>query len=116
MASRDRTDLLTRRSLLVSASVLGGTAALGSMMGGRPAFAQSPTPGGNARVALSAFNPKSTLDPAIATSDFDLIAGGLLYDNLVKLDTSFAPAAGARRMCGRPMRPARSGPSSCATA
>lgn len=81
----------SRRSLLLGAGALGGGLALSSLLGptGR-ALAQEPKRGGTARLALSAFNPKSTLDPAIATSDFDLIAGGLLYDTLVKLDTAFA--------------------------
>lgn len=79
-----------RRSVLMGAGALGLGAATGLWPAG--SFAQdAPKTGGTARLALSAFNPKSTLDPAIATSDFDLIAGGLLYDNLVKLDTSFAP-------------------------
>src|SRR5687768_7764129 len=79
---------VSRRTLLRSAGTIGGGAALGSLIGARPLLAQSR--GGTARVALAAFNPKSTLDPAISTSDFDLIAGGLLYDNLIKLDTAFA--------------------------
>jgi len=56
--------------------------------------AAAPKPGGTAVIALSVFNPQSTLDPARATSDFDLTAGGMLYDNLVTLDTSFSPSAG----------------------
>ena len=83
--------LLTRRSLLVSGAALGGGLLVGSLAGRKLALAQTPTAGGNARVAMSAFNPKSTLDPAIATSELDLLTGGLLYDNLIKLDTSFAP-------------------------
>jgi peptide/nickel transport system substrate-binding protein len=74
---------------MIGAAAIGGIA-LASLGGSRPAVAAEPKKGGRARLALSAFNPKSSLDPAVATSDFDLIAGGLLYDNLVRLDTSFA--------------------------
>lgn len=81
---------VSRRSLLVGTGALGASLAIGGWP--QVSLAQeAPKRGGIARVALSAFNPRSTLDPAIATSDFDLIAGGLLYDNLIKLDTSFAP-------------------------
>lgn len=82
---------ISRRAMLAGVGALGGGLALGRFWGAAPVLAQEGAkPGGAVRVALSAFNPKSTLDPAISTSDFDLIAGGLLYDNLVKLDTSFA--------------------------
>ena len=77
---------LSRRSVLIGGAA--GTASL--LIPAHTVRASEPSKGGTARVALSAFNPKSTLDPAISTSDFDLIAGGLLYDNLIKLDTSFA--------------------------
>ncbi len=41
--------------------------------------------------ALSIFQPGDSIDPATAISDFDLMSGGMLYDNLVKLDNSFVP-------------------------
>lgn len=81
---------ISRRAILAGTGALGGLA-LHPFGDFTRSFAEDGAKrGGTARVALAAFNPKSTLDPAIATSDFDLIAGGLLYDNLVKLDTTFA--------------------------
>jgi peptide/nickel transport system substrate-binding protein len=85
-----------RRAFLTRAGLLG----IGALATGSPAGAAihkasrgaaSPRKGGNAVVALSIFNPNAHLDPAKASSDFDLMATGMLFDNLVNLDAGFTP-------------------------
>lgn len=87
----------SRRAVIGGAVSIAGLAMTGSApaalerhLGVRTA-ASSAKRGGTAQIAMGGANAKNTLDPGIATGSFELLAEGMLYDNLVHLDQGFTP-------------------------